>query len=372
MNGAMGTTMPRLGACLATCLVFTACGGHQPASSTQNTLDLPESGTSDPVIVTEPPPTSTSGGWEEIMTTTDETTDEVGEPTAEVSSGEIPEPAVCGDGIVAGDEECDDGDGGNGVHNECDPFCKKTRCGDGIVQSDEACDDGEQNSDEPMYGEGCTKQCGLGPRCGDGEVQPEEDCEPGDTMGGLPCGADCHYLTRIIFLTSEPTTGAMNGLTGPSGADARCQELATGAGLTGSFKAWLMVKNQLLSARFSEFPDFHAPILFTTRDGLPVAGSLQELVDQGPQHAISTTESNQVLFQKLVWTNIKSDGIFAGDDCGAWKNEDGPSALVGHSGYADEASEAYKTWRDLRQWTDISAEMPCDAVKVHTYCIQVE
>ncbi len=62
---------------------------------------------------------------------------------------------ICGDGIVAGGEECDDGvnDGGYG---ECYQGCiLGPSCGDGVVQPDhESCDDGnQQNADD------CTNAC---------------------------------------------------------------------------------------------------------------------------------------------------------------------------------------------------------------------
>ena len=54
-------------------------------------------------------------------------------------------PAVCGDGVVAGDEECDDGNTVDG--DGCDSNCTKTRCGNGVKTGNEACD--------PPCGPGC-------------------------------------------------------------------------------------------------------------------------------------------------------------------------------------------------------------------------
>lgn len=50
--------------------------------------------------------------------------------------------AICGDGVLAFGEECDDGDN-DGGYGECDAGCKLGPfCGDGIVQAQEDCDSG--------------------------------------------------------------------------------------------------------------------------------------------------------------------------------------------------------------------------------------
>jgi cysteine-rich repeat protein len=62
---------------------------------------------------------------------------------------------VCGDGIVTGDEECDDGNNWDG--DGCSANCKKQGalfCGDGIVSGDEECDDGNT-----VDGDGCSATC---------------------------------------------------------------------------------------------------------------------------------------------------------------------------------------------------------------------
>ncbi len=72
-----------------------------------------------------------------------------------VGNGESRCETVCGDGIVNGTEECDDGvnDGGYGG---CQPDCMLGEyCGDGIVQQEyEDCDDGNFISDD-----GCPSSC---------------------------------------------------------------------------------------------------------------------------------------------------------------------------------------------------------------------
>jgi len=136
----------------------------------------------------------------------------------------------CGDMIVAGDEECDDGTN-DGSYGTCNPDCTfGPHCGDSVVQMpDEQCDDGTNLTTysfngapgcapgcklgaycgdgltQSLFGEqcddgtndgsynGCTAACTLGPHCGDGIVQANqgEQCDDGNTVGGDGCKSDC-------------------------------------------------------------------------------------------------------------------------------------------------------------------------------------
>jgi fibro-slime domain-containing protein len=138
--------------------------------------------------------------------------------------------SVCGDGIVEGNEQCDEGaangtgyghctamctlgprcgdailqkppeqcdDGTNlttygGTSKVCGPGCKYAPyCGDGVVSNGEQCDEGVANG--TGYGH-CTAGCKLGPRCGDGLLQsPPEQCDDGLNNGasGDKCNANC-------------------------------------------------------------------------------------------------------------------------------------------------------------------------------------
>ncbi len=143
---------------------------------------------------------------------------------------------VCGDGLIVGDETCDDG---NTVGNDgcvdceredgwfcpadftCDEFgCFSStifcypQCGDGLVVGDETCDDsnldwndgcsgrimsdwcarsfaqlaaGEITADDVSSGcYGCTDEV-----CGDGFRQDNEACDDGNTADGDGCASDC-------------------------------------------------------------------------------------------------------------------------------------------------------------------------------------
>jgi fibro-slime domain-containing protein len=87
---------------------------------------------------------------------------------------------VCGDGIVAGNEQCDNGVN-NGSYGTCNANCTLAPyCGDDIVQTPpEQCDNG---SNLATYG-GTTEECGPGckwaPYCGDGVKNGPEGCDQG-------------------------------------------------------------------------------------------------------------------------------------------------------------------------------------------------
>jgi cysteine-rich repeat protein len=100
----------------------------------------------------------------------------------------VPEgPAVCGDGVVQGGEECDDGEE-NGDGQACRADCTLQACGDGDLGPGEECDDGEGNGDA----EACTSACTIA-ACGDGAVYAGvEECDDGDQNGDtMACTSAC-------------------------------------------------------------------------------------------------------------------------------------------------------------------------------------
>ncbi|MEZ4381676.1 MAG: DUF4215 domain-containing protein [Nannocystaceae bacterium] len=193
-------------------------------------------------------PTSTSSS---TSSTTDDTSTDTDDTSSSSSTTE--DPAVCGDGVQEGAEECDDandddeddctnacllpvcGDGtlykgveqcddGNDVdEDECPTTCEDAKCGDGFVyEGFEECDDGNDDDtdacvstcamatcgdgfihdgvelcdDGENMGEydGCAAGCkALGPHCGDGSVQKSqgERCDSNPPLAGLTCKNNC-------------------------------------------------------------------------------------------------------------------------------------------------------------------------------------
>jgi len=106
-------------------------------------------------------------------------------------------PPFCGDGVINGPEECDDGPNNqNDVEGGCSQACTiNPSCGDGVVMPErgEQCDLGVDNAPPELveYG-GCTTECLLGPHCGDGIVQnPPEGCDDGNNTDFDGCSAIC-------------------------------------------------------------------------------------------------------------------------------------------------------------------------------------
>lgn len=109
-------------------------------------------------------------------------------------------PFTCGDGVVDGFEECDDGNSTD--EDGCSHLCKVETCGDDVLQArlGEQCDDGNL-----APGDGCSScatengwEClGFGsfsscsPICGDGMLVDGETCDDGNLINGDGCDANC-------------------------------------------------------------------------------------------------------------------------------------------------------------------------------------
>src|SRR5690606_8724051 len=70
---------------------------------------------------------------------------------------------ICGNGVIDGAEQCDDGSGNGHAPDACRPSCRVASCGDGVTDSGEACDDG--NLEET---DSCTTLCEVPPHLDDG------------------------------------------------------------------------------------------------------------------------------------------------------------------------------------------------------------
>ena len=105
----------------------------------------------------------------------------------------------CGDGTVQTEEgeQCDDGINIS-RYGGCAPGCVDgPYCGDGIVQSGyEVCDDGNNDG---TYGT-CDEGCVLAPHCGDGIVQEDtgEECDDGNRVNSDGCTVACTVSVVVV------------------------------------------------------------------------------------------------------------------------------------------------------------------------------
>jgi cysteine-rich repeat protein len=107
----------------------------------------------------------------------------------------------CGDGIVSGAEDCDDGDlNGQYPVSMCNSDCRLLYCGDGLVTGDEECDLGVDNGASYGAQSGCTIACKRPHYCGDGmvDIAYGEQCDLSYFNGqqDMPCTLTCQFLPR--------------------------------------------------------------------------------------------------------------------------------------------------------------------------------
>lgn len=182
------------------------------------TGDVPTTGptASSTIEPTSDASTSTGPSTDTDATTTDASTTTGAPDTSSSDTGTSTGGGVCGDGVIEGDEACDDGpdnadDGActtacvaatcgdqlvqagvegcddGGESPMCDADCTLAECGDGTVNmvADEVCDDGGES-------DVCTSECTLS-ACGDGIVNAsaQEECDDGNVVDGDGCSAVC-------------------------------------------------------------------------------------------------------------------------------------------------------------------------------------
>lgn len=142
--------------------------------------------------------------------------------------------SVCGDGIVAGDEQCDDGANNGMGYGFCTGTCQLgPRCGDGITQPEgmEQCDDttnikGYATDNNPGT---CGPQCQLPKRCGDGVLDSGfgEECDLGDagnTGAYDGCTAECKLGPRCGDKVKDEGEACDDGnRRNRDGCDVQCQ-----------------------------------------------------------------------------------------------------------------------------------------------------
>lgn len=197
-------------------------------------------------------------------------------------------------------------------------------CGDGIVQGDETCDDENTNNNDECV-EGCVDAA-----CGDGwRHEGFEDCDDGNLEDGDACSSACEESLKYVFATSELYNGDLDGL---EGADEICNTLASEAGLPGTYLAWLSDSAQSPSTRFE-----HASIPYARVDLTVIASNWDDLIDGelaapisldefGDPTPIGTMTCDGTATATSIWTGTEPDGSafpFTIEYCDDWTSSDG-------------------------------------------------
>ena len=167
----------------------------------------------------------------------------------------------------------------------------------------------------------------------------------------LDAGADVvdDGAAKIVFITSAEFSGALGGLTG---ADSKCQQLATDAGLPGQYKAWLSTDTQDPDNRFT-----HPNVPYVMTNGTKVADSYADLIagvlDSGPYlilAPINITEDKGTQTPTGVWTGTLPNGtsiVGMGQNCSGWTS----SSDAGTGATGDDI------WQDAH-WS-AGGNLPC-------------
>lgn len=162
--------------------------------------------------------------------------------------GTEPEP-FCGNGVVEGNEQCDDGESNSDEEPDaCRKDCSSPRCGDGVVDAEEQCDeeaphcvecvlvlcgngeidegeqcdDGENNSNTAP--DACRKNCKL-PRCGDRVTDAGEQCDDGNSVATDGCH-QCKLPfcgNGVVEQGEQCDDGAANGDLGTESCRTNCE-----------------------------------------------------------------------------------------------------------------------------------------------------
>jgi hypothetical protein len=195
-----------------------------------------------------------------------------------------------------------------------------------------------------------------------------EICDPGapmDPMGGevIPCGQDCRFEGRNVFLSSTTYDGEQLG--GIIGADVKCQLLARAFDPLRyhTYRAWLSDGTSEPASTFD-----HGDVPYVLLSGVPIAESFNDLVQNGPDVGITITDTYQAIMDVRVWTHTTAVGTKIPDDhhCVQWtSNAFNQVAMVGRNSVP---ADKQKTWADDRWWTRY-IEDTCN-IPWHLYCFE--
>ena len=227
---------------IAALLIFAGCGGFassggdtEGSSSSSTTDDVPTSGPNPTTESVDDSTSTTSSETSSSTTDTDTDTSTTGDTettgdtdtttgttsdTDDETDTETGDP-VCGDGMVEGDEDCDDA----GESETCNADCTVAACGDGVTNATagEACDGMGRT-------ESCNADC-TSASCGDGVVNATagEACD--DAGESESCNADCTVAACGDGVTNATAGEECDGMGRTEACNADCTNASCGDGV---------------------------------------------------------------------------------------------------------------------------------------------
>lgn len=185
----------------------------------------------------------------------------------------------------------------------------------------------------------------------------DESCHVFRTAGGQVqfIGSDTTASEKRVFVTSTVYTGALGGL---AGANAKCAERASAAGLNGVFKAWI---SDSTSSPATSFTQSATPYVLV--DGTEIATDWADLTDGTSLNAAINIDEygDPGSGSNLVWTNTTPNGTpvqSEGQSCENW------TAVVGGTIMAGARISA------TTHWTSGGLGLTSCTQLHHLYCFQ--
>lgn len=385
-------------AAVAMCLLASACddevgtdeGSVRESGGTYTPPDFGPMGNAPPIVTPDVIITPRSVATADASVDSAVPEPDAAEPDAPDAAVDASEPlpdaqvlAVCGDGVVNGDEACDPA-----AQGCCNDLCTgvlgaraECRAANGVCDVAELCDgtsvecpanvlrsntfvcraaDATDLCDAPELCTGSSNVCPAadvrladGAACNAGRGACWSDvCCPGTTQstGGLCSFDEGENIT--FFVTSTSSTGALGTL---AAADTRCNTLAAAARLAGTYHAWLSYGTAGAAPLNALDRVSRGPYLRV--DGVVVSPSRALLIRSGMlSNPINRTEQNDTR-NTPVWTGTNDIGAFTGNVCNNWTI--GTSTPIGTVGSSALATAG---------WTQ-NAAPTCDT-QAALYCIQ--
>lgn len=179
--------------------------------------------------------------------------------------------------------------------------------------------------------ETCTGSSNL---CPADSAQPATNCEPYACTGASGCRTTCMtdgdcgarpssicqggvcLTAKVVFITSATYANATS-FGGLAGADMACQSLATAAGLSGTFLAWLSSAPGATTEATTRLT--HATVPYVLRNKTRVALNWTDLTDGTLLAPIGITEAGAAIATSAVWTGTTPAGA-AAPSCSGWTN----------------------------------------------------